>query len=206
MLFSILADFNNSVVWMASARLMIFHFSNLFKDLTKCPLSELVSLSLSCFIALFSSLARSKYLSLFSFSLIFPLWSARTAKFTIRQVFSILLLLLLNTTRSGILVGIRWYVCISKSSRTLCISFSRTGSGLCTYNLAVRSYLNFLHNSHWITFTTQPSLVLYSFCTSLMHSLNMWWIVSTLPSHNLHLLVCCVFFPLTWLIFVLLLE
>ena len=33
--------------------------------------------------------------------------------------------------RCGLLVGIRWSVCMLKSHRSLCESFSRTGSGLC---------------------------------------------------------------------------
>ena len=39
------------------------------------------------FYSLFSSLARSKYFSLVSFSLIFPMWSAETAKSSCRQVY-----------------------------------------------------------------------------------------------------------------------
>ena len=37
-------------------------------------------------LSFFCSSARSKYLSLFSFALVFPLWSARTSKSVIRQV------------------------------------------------------------------------------------------------------------------------
>ena len=37
--------------------------------------------------------------------------------------------------RSGLLAEIRRSVCISKSHRSLCMSFSRTGSGLCIYHL-----------------------------------------------------------------------
>ena len=59
-LFSILIDLNNAVVWMVST----------------CPQ---ISQWPSCFIAFFSSLARSEYLSFFSFSLIFILWSTGTA-------------------------------------------------------------------------------------------------------------------------------
>ena len=55
---------------------------------------------------------RFKYLSLFSFSVIFLLHSAETAKFTIRQVLTFFLLII---TWSGLLDGIRWSVDISKS-------------------------------------------------------------------------------------------
>ena len=42
--------------------------------------------------------------------------------------------------------------------------------GLCICHLFVRSNFNFLHNSQWITLPTQSCLVLYSFCTNLLHS------------------------------------
>ena len=35
--------------------------------------------------------------------------------------------------RSGLLAGIRWSVCMLKSHRSLCKSFSWTGAGLCIY-------------------------------------------------------------------------
>ena len=50
-------------------------------------------------------------------------------------------------TRSGRLAKIRWSVCISKSQRSLCVSFSRTDVGLCVYHLFVWSNLNFLAQS-----------------------------------------------------------
>ena len=47
------------------------------------------------------------------------------------------LFLLLTITRSCILAGIKWSVCIWKSQRALCVSFFRTESGLCIYLLFV---------------------------------------------------------------------
>ena len=67
------------------------------------------------------------------------MWSAGTAKSLIQQIlvfpflFSlllVLLLLLLTITSSGHLPRIRWTLCISKYQRILCVSFSRTGTGL----------------------------------------------------------------------------
>ena len=46
--------------------------------------------------------------------------------------------------RSGLLAGIRWSVCMLKSHRSLCESFSRTGVGLCIYHLFVWSSWNLL--------------------------------------------------------------
>ena len=110
----------------------------------------------------FNSLARSRYLSFFSHSFSFILWSAQTANSTILQ-FLFFLLLLLTIIRFGLLVEIRCYVCMSKFHWSLCVSFSRTGAGLCIYHLFVWSNLNFLHISQWITLPTHPCLVLYHY-------------------------------------------
>ena len=100
--------------------------------------------------------------------------------------------------RSGLLAGIRWSVCMLKSHRSLCESFSKTGAGLFTYHLFVWSNWNVLHISHWITLPTQSCLALYSFCANLLHSL-MWLIVSSLSPHSLF---CCVLsiLALIWLV------
>ena len=44
---------------------------------------------------------------------------------------------LLINTRFCHLVGIEWFVCVSKSQRILCVLFSRTDSSLCIYHLVV---------------------------------------------------------------------
>ena len=101
-------------------------------------------------------------------------------------------LFLLIIIRSGRLAEVRRSVYKSKSQVSLCVSFSKTASGLCRYLLFVWSNSNFLHISQWFTFPTQSTLVLYSFCANLLHSLIMWLIVSSLSTHNLHLLFCWV--------------
>ena len=50
-------------------------------------------------------------------------------------------------------------VCISKSKKIICFSFSRTDVELCIYHLSVCSNLNFLHDSKWITFSMQPCIL-----------------------------------------------
>ena len=80
-------------------------------------------------------------------------------------------LFLLIIIRSGLLAGIRWSVCMLKSHRSLCVSFSRTGAGLCIYHLFIWSNWDFLHISQWITLPTQSCVALYSFCINLLHSL-----------------------------------
>ena len=91
---------------------------------------------------------------------------------------------------------------MSKAHRSLCVSFSRTGTGLCIYHLFVWSKLNFLLISQWITLPTQTCLVFNSFCASLVHSLIMGLMVSSLSLHSLHLLFSCVLsiLALIWLV------
>ena len=91
---------------------------------------------------------------------------------------------------------------MSKSHGSLCVSFSRTSIRLCIYHLLAWSNLNFLHISQWINFPTQSCLALYSFCTNVLHSLIMWYMVSSLSPHSLHLLFCCVLsiLALIWLV------
>ena len=80
---------------------------------------------------------------------------------------------------------------MSKSHRHLCVSFSRTGAGLCIYHVLAWSNLNFFHISQEITLPILSCLTLYS-CANLLHSLIMWLMVSILSPHSLHLLFCCV--------------
>ena len=111
-------------------------------------------------------------------------------------------LFLLLIIKSGLLAGIRWSVCMLKSHRNLCVTFSRTGAGLCIYHLLVWSNLSFLHISQWITLPTQSCLALYSLCANSLHSLMIWLMVSSLSPHSLHLLFCWVLsiLALIWLV------
>ena len=122
---------------------------------------------------------------------------------SVNSLFLLLLLLSLIIIRSGRLAGIWWSVCISKSQWSLCALFSRTDSELCLYHLSVWLNLNFLHNSQWISLFTHSCLVLYSFCANLLHSFIIWFIVSSLSPHKLHLLFYCVLSILTLIWFVL---
>ena len=190
-LLSILAVLNNAVVWMVSSRPPTSKssspFSNPLVAVPNAPIT--IGIIVTCmFHIFFFSRARSRYLSFFSYSFSFILWSAGTAKSTILQVLFFLLIII----KSGLLAGIRWSVCISKSHRSLCVAFSRTGAGFCIYHLLVWSNLNFLHISQWITLPTQTCLALYSRCANLLHSLIIWLMVSSLSPHSLHLLFCWV--------------
>ena len=151
--------------------------------------SQLVQLSLSCSTA-FSILlqGRDTYPSFHILSILFcgqpGLQSRQFCRFSIFFFFFFLLIII----RSDLLAEIRWSVCMPKSQRSLCVSFSRTGAGLCIYHLLVWSNLNFLHISQWITLPTQ--------------SFIMWLIVSSLSQHSLHLLFCWVLsiLALIWLV------
>ena len=196
-LLSILAILNNSVVWTVSTN------PNISKSFSPCtnPLVTVLRAPITIgititflFHSLFNSLARLRYLSFFSLSFNFTLWSAGTAKSTILLVLSFLLIII----RSGRLSEIRWSICISKSQRSLYVSFSRTDSGLCIYHLFVWSNFSFFHNSQWITLPTQLCLVLYSFCAHLLHLLIMWLMVSSLSPHNLHYYFAAAYLFLLW--------
>ena len=200
-LLSILAVFKNAVIWMVSNHLPTSKSSRPFNNpsvtVPKAPIT-IGTIDTFMFHSSFNSLARLRYLSFFSHSLSFIRWSAWTAKSTILQILFFLLIII----RSGLLAEIRWSVCMSKSHRSLCVSFSRTGARLCIYHLLVWSNLNFLHISQLITLPTQLCLVLYSFCANLLHLLIMWLMVSSLSLHSLHLLFCWVISILTliWLV------
>ena len=181
-LLSILAVFNKAVVWMVSTRPPTSKSSRLFSNpLVTVPNAPITIGTIVTFLfhSFFNPLARSRYLSFFSHSFSLILWSAGTAKLTIFQILFFGGMIII---RSGLLAEIRWSKCMLKSHRSLCVSFSRTGAGLCIYHLFVWSNQNFLHISLRITLPTQSCLVLYSFCANLLHSLIMWLIVSSLAT------------------------
>ena len=199
-LLSILAVLNNAVVWMVSSRPPTSKssspFSNPLVTVPNAPITIGIIVTFM-FLSFFNSLARFRYLSFFSLSFIFILWSVRTAKSAILQVLSFFFLLII--IRSGLLAEIRWTIFMSKSHWRM--SSSRTVAGLCIYHWFVGSNFNFLHISQWITLPTQPCLVLYSFSANLLRALIMGLMVSSLLPHNIHLLSCCVLSILTliWL-------
>ena len=156
-LFSIFWPF--SVIWIVSTRPITSKSSRPFNIhlviVPKAPITIGTTVTFM-FHTFFNSLARSRYLSFFPHSFSFILWSAGTAKSTILQFLFFLLIII----RSGLLAEIKWSVCMSKSHRSLWVSFSMTGAGFCIYHFLVWSNLNFLHISQWITLPTQLCLVL----------------------------------------------
>ena len=141
-------------------------FKSLFKPLGIIP-STLITKGITVtfrYQSFSRSLARSKYLSLFSFSLIFTMWSVGTVRSSIRQglsgFFFFFFVDFYEVWSSGRDKVIRW---ISKSHRIMRVSFSRIDFGLCFYHLVECSNFNFLHNSQWITFPTRSCVVFYFF-------------------------------------------
>ena len=88
---SILADLNNAVVLMLSTRPLISKFSsictNILVTVPRAPITIGITVTFMFHNLKTNSLARSRYLSFFSFFFFnFTLWSAGTVKSTIRQV------------------------------------------------------------------------------------------------------------------------
>ena len=104
-LLSILAVLNNAAVWMVSTRPPTSKsscpFSNPVVTVPNAPITVGIIVTF-LFHSFFNSLARSKYLSSFSYSFSFILWSAGTAKSTILQVLFFFCLLL------GLVFWPRW--------------------------------------------------------------------------------------------------
>ena len=164
----ILAVFSNAVVWIVSTRPPTSESSRPLNNiLVIVPNSSITIGTIVTFMfhGFFNSLARSRYLSFFSLSFRFILWSAGTAKSTILQILFFFLLIIMGF---GLLAGIRWSVRILKCHRSLCKSFSRTVAGLCIYHLFVWSNWNFQHIFQWIALPTQSCLALYTFCANLL--------------------------------------
>ena len=190
--------------WMVSPCPPISTSSNLFNHhLVSVPKEPITIRIIVTFMlrSFFNSQARFRYLSFFSHSFSFILWSAGTVKSTILQILFFFFLIII---RFGHLAENRWSVCMPKSHRSLCVSFSRTGSWLCVYHMFIWSNYSFLHISQWVTLPTQSCLILYSFCANFLHSHIMGLIVSSLSLPSLHLLFCCVLSTLVliWLFLV----
>ena len=183
--FSILAVLNNAVVWVVSTRPPISKSSSLFSNtLVTVPNAPIIiGKNVTCmFHSFFQFPSKVEVLILlFTFFLFYSVVS-RDSKSTV----------MLIIIKSGLLAGIRGSVCMLKSNRSLCVSFSWTYAELCIFYLLVWSNLNFLHISQWITLSIQSCLALYSGCANLLHSIIIWLMISSLSPHSLHLLFCWV--------------
>ena len=110
-LLKILSVLNNTVVWMVSTRPLTSKSSSPFNNplvtVPKAPITIGIIVTFM-FHSFFNSLARSSYLSFFSYSFSCILWSAGTAKLRILQIlFFFFFFFLLIINRSGLLAEIR---------------------------------------------------------------------------------------------------
>ena len=103
---------------------------------------QLIHSSLSCSIVFFQF--PSKVAGLILLFIFFQFYSV-VSRISKVDNFASSLFFLLIIIMSGLLAEIRWSVCMSKSHRSLRVSFARTGAWLCIYHFFVWSNLNFLH-------------------------------------------------------------
>ena len=143
-LFSILAVLNNIVVWTISTSPLISKSSSLFKQSFGDCIKSTNHHWYNCYFHVpqffgFPSNVLVLIL-LFTFFQFYSVvsWDSKVLQFFKFSFFSLLIII-----RSSLLAEIRWSVCISKSQRSLCVSFSRTGAGLSIYHLFVWWNLNF---------------------------------------------------------------
>ena len=142
-LLSILAVLNNDVVWIISTRPPTSLSSRPFNDPFVTVLKAPITIGIIAFFMFHSFFQFPSKVEVFIFLFTFfsfIQWSARIAKSTTLNILFYLLIVI----RSGLLAEIRWSVCMSKSQRSLCVSFSRTCVGLCIYHSLVWSNLKFL--------------------------------------------------------------
>ena len=155
---SILANLNNAVVWIVCNCPLIFKSSspciNPLVTVPSAPITIGITITFMLH-SFYSSLAKLRYLSLFSLSFSFTLFSKF---FFLKLSLGLIIWPKLN------------HSFVSKSQRILCISFSSMDSEVCIYHLFVWSNFNLLHNSLWITFSTQSyTLFELIYCIHLLY-------------------------------------
>ena len=198
---SILAILNNAVVWIVSTRPPTSNSSSPFNNhsvtVPKAPITNGIIVAFM-FQSFFQFPIKVEVLILLL--TFFQFYSVVSRDRKVDKFASSLFLLII--IRSGFVAEIRWFVCTSKSRWNLCVLFSMADDGLCIYHFFVWSNLNFLHISLWIILHIQLCLVLYSFRANLLPSFIMWFTVSSLSLHSVHLIFYCVLsiLALIWLV------
>ena len=184
-LLGILADLNNTVFWMVSTHQLISKSSSLYTNplviVSSAQIISGITVTL-IFHSFFSSLAKFRYLSLFSISVV-----SRNSK--VCYLGGSLFIFFLFCF--GHLAKIRWPVCISKVC--VCLSAGRIlicANTICSYG-QIKILAQFPVDQ---APPTQLCQDLDSFCANLLHLLIIWLIVSPLSQHNLHWLFCCPLF------------
>ena len=191
-LLSILSDLNNTVVWMTSISPLIPKSSRAFTNLPirsgliQVHQLQLVSLpTFSPFLVLWKILDIYLY---FCFLLIlFCGLPGRPSLLFGRFSF------LLTITRSGRLAGIRISICISKSQRSLCVSSPLKNFRVVHKPLVLMVKFKFLAQIT-VDDISHPVMSCLTCFLCWFAAFAIRLIVSSLSPHNLHLLVCSVFF------------
>ena len=134
-LLSILAILNNAVVSMVSTRPSTSKSSSPFNNplvtVTKAPIT--IGIIVTFMFQFFQFPSKVEVLILlFTFFQFYSVVSRdnKVVNFVNSFFFSFFFFLLLIVIRSSLLAKIRWSLCMSKSLRSLCVSFSRTGAEL----------------------------------------------------------------------------
>ena len=135
-LLSVLADLRNAVVRMVSTRPLISKSSspctNPLVTIPRAPITIGIIVTFM-FHSFFNSLGKIQ-VPLFTFFQFYSVVSRdRKVHNSASSNFFFLFLVGGIMVRSGRLTEIKWSVCMSKSQRSSCVSFSRTNSGLCIY-------------------------------------------------------------------------
>ena len=152
---------NNVVVWMISTRPPTSKSSSPFKNplvtvpKAPIPIGTIVTFIFHSFFQFPSKV--QVLILLFTF---FQFYSVVSQDSKIHNFVSSLFFI--DYYIAGLLAKNKQSVCMSKSHRSLCVSFSRSDAGWCIYHLFLWSNLNFLYISQWITLPIQSCLVLYS--------------------------------------------
>ena len=144
-LHSILADLNKALVCIVSTRPLISKFSSLCINPLVTVLRALITIGITVtfmFRSFYNPLARSRYLSFFSLSFNFTLWSAGTGKTILLQVLFFVGYCLVWSSGRDLLIRLN-----VKIPGEFVFHFSRMDSGLCIYHLVIWLNSNFLHNS-----------------------------------------------------------
>ena len=167
-LLCILADSNNTVVWIVSTCPLISESYSLFTNLLRIVLSAPITVSITVTIMFHSFFLVEVLISLFAFFQFYYVGS-RDGKVHNSAGSLFFLLTITSSVRLPRL----------KSQKTLCISFSWKNSGLCKYHSFVWSNINFLQNSQLTPLLTQLCLVLYYFRAAFAYYVNISYVSIT---------------------------
>ena len=162
-LLSILTILNNVVVFMVSTHQPTskssIPFSNPFVTVQKAPITT--GIIVTCMFHSFFQFSCKVEVLILLFTFFSVLFCGQPeqkswplSEFSFLFFFFIII-------RSGFLAEIRWSICTSKSHRSLCVSSSRTGAGLCIHHLLVWSNCTSPCPPSRVSFYTLSVLICY---------------------------------------------